>query len=255
MPDSLHSPETVIFDEANNCFYVSNSLEYDFTGTGYITKISADGKLITKYWVSGLNRPTGMTIDQTTLYIGDMDRVIVVNIGDSTILASYPAPPNPFPGVNDVTISAGGELFASASSIHAVLKLANDSMQIWAQDTINLQWANGIYGGEEGLYVAGMKLALVDYQTTVINEVTLSPAIEDFDGLLPDGNEGFFISSAGPGVNTIWHITANRETYVLSKDNYYNGDFEFIPDQNLIITPSGNVDGGEFVVRAFILNK
>ena len=60
----MAQPESVVQDPATGALYVSNIagaiMQKD--GNGFIAKLSADGKLIEREWVKGLNAPTGLAV-------------------------------------------------------------------------------------------------------------------------------------------------------------------------------------------------
>lgn len=74
----LENPESIIYDPTNTCFYVSNGTTYGVGVTGYITKVSEDGKLYSLKWLDSLNRPTGMAIAEQKLYVADVNVLSIV---------------------------------------------------------------------------------------------------------------------------------------------------------------------------------
>ena len=81
-------PESVVFDQKNEVLYVSNITEHPFNkdGTGFISKVGLDGKIIELKWVKSLNAPKGLTIVNDKLFIADVDELVEVDIATSKII-------------------------------------------------------------------------------------------------------------------------------------------------------------------------
>src|ERR1700709_199467 len=70
----LMSPESVVLDSARNEFFVSNMASHgnaSTPGDGFISRISAEGKIIELKWITGLDNPKGLAIANGHLYVGD----------------------------------------------------------------------------------------------------------------------------------------------------------------------------------------
>ena len=78
----LNEPESVIFDKNNNSIYISNingdPLKLD--KNGYISKISVDGQILDKKWITGLDAPKGMAIFNDYLFVADLNKIWKINI-------------------------------------------------------------------------------------------------------------------------------------------------------------------------------
>ena len=85
------NPESVIYDEVSDILFVSNvngsPVEKD--GNGYISKVLLDGTVLSNQWVIGLNAPKGLAIYDGTLYVADIDTLVVIDIASGTISNSY----------------------------------------------------------------------------------------------------------------------------------------------------------------------
>ncbi|HEX7151858.1 MAG TPA: PQQ-dependent sugar dehydrogenase [Thermoanaerobaculia bacterium] len=62
--DGLRAPESVIHDEEQDVYFVSN-------GAGFISKISPEGKIAALRFIDGLNAPRGMAIRGRQLWVAD----------------------------------------------------------------------------------------------------------------------------------------------------------------------------------------
>ncbi|MEO9483976.1 MAG: hypothetical protein ABJG47_11040 [Ekhidna sp.] len=237
--EGLIGCESVVFDHTTNSFYVSNSSAYDFTGKGYLSKYSADGDLIDSAWVTGLNRPTGMAILDDRLFIGDINRLVEVNIPAGEIINEYQLNGDDVPGLNDVAISHVGEVYVTASNHHAVYKLEENKLKLWVRDTMKLKWANGIVAAKKHLLVAGNSLAKIYDETRRTDLVQMSKDVNDFDGLQVLSGDGYLVSSAG-GKNCIWYVSESGISKTLIRSENYFADFEFLSNTNKLVVATGN---------------
>jgi hypothetical protein len=83
----LKIPESVLFDAQRKVLYVSNidGEPWAKDGKGSIGKVGLDGKIIAVDWVSGLNAPKGMALRGSTLYVGDVTDVVVIDVDKGTV--------------------------------------------------------------------------------------------------------------------------------------------------------------------------
>ena len=79
---AFNLPESAIFDEKNNMIYVSNISNHPFKkdGSGFISKVDLDGKIVELNWVGKLNAPKGLTIVNDKLYAADVDELVEIEI-------------------------------------------------------------------------------------------------------------------------------------------------------------------------------
>ena len=81
-------PESVCFDKANNVLYVANinGKPSNKDDNGFISKLSVEGKIIEKEWITGLHAPKGMGVYEDFLYVSDIDRVAKISIKEGKIV-------------------------------------------------------------------------------------------------------------------------------------------------------------------------
>jgi hypothetical protein len=62
--------------QATGVIYVSNinGAVMQKEGNGFISRLTADGKMLERQWVKGLNSPTGLALHDRTLYAADVDQ-------------------------------------------------------------------------------------------------------------------------------------------------------------------------------------
>lgn len=151
--NQLKSPESVAYDPGKNILYVSNidGKPEDNDSKGFISKISAtNGSIINLNWISGLNAPKGVDLDNNTgkLYVSDITDLIEIDPLNGIITNRYPVLDNS--SLNDVVIDNKGNVFASDPPNNAIFTIeTNDSgsngnsLQLWLKSK-ELNGPNGL---------------------------------------------------------------------------------------------------------------
>ncbi|TIH12702.1 hypothetical protein D0S45_17175 [Marinifilum sp. JC120] len=120
--DGFSAPESVTSD--GTYFYVSNVGEklkpMDKDGDGYISRLSAEGDVLERKYISGLNAPKGMTVLNGILYVNDIDHLKGYSVADGK-------------QVVDQDFSAEGTSF-----LNGITVIDDDKLLISAMDTGDL---------------------------------------------------------------------------------------------------------------------
>lgn len=212
----LSSPESAAFDPQTGSIFVSNVNGYAKDGNGFISRFSADGLEQEIEWLSGLDSPTGIAIYQGKLYFADYDRLVVANTIDGTILDEYPAPDSK-PSLNDVAVSADGQVFVSGSSSNSIYSLEDGELRVWKKDDNLLAMANGLFVRGQVLVHGGARWAEFDIQSKELLVSNLETTeFKDFDGIADDGCGGYLLTLIDD--KRIWHMSADRQIKPLVAD-------------------------------------
>lgn len=228
------SPESAIFDEKRQHIIVSNVNGYTKNQLGFLSRLSLQGELLDQPWIRGLNGPTGMAIWRDTLFVADIDRLVAIDLQREQIRAEYPAP-DENPGLNDVTVSAKGEVFVTGSASQAIYRLQDNKLTTWAKDD-QLKYANGIYAAKDKLWVAGYYLRWLNYADQSIHNPGLDEELVDLESVESDGKDGLIITKIGPG--PIYHLSSQGELTEIIERETYSADVEFITSTKQLIVPS-----------------
>lgn len=232
----LINVESIVYDRKNEFFYLSNGIDYKVGNDGFISKVSKNGELIKLKWVKGLNRPTGMAIHNNLLYVADVNALVIINIQSGEIIQSLMEPIENS-GLNDVAINKDGEVFVTASFVHAIFHLRGGKLELWLHDDEKLQWANGIIVENENVIVAGMQLNSININTKTIDRLNLNPEAQDFDGIETDGLGNYYLTTVEK--KAIWHLNGDKITMLKEADSYF-GDLELIRKTKKLYIPRGN---------------
>jgi sugar lactone lactonase YvrE len=237
----LLKPESAIYDSTNKIIYVSNiNGEYlAKDGNGYISKINTNGKIETLKWVTGLDNPQGMGIYKNKLYVADINRLVEINISTARIEKEYKVDTAKF--FNDVTVDNNGDVYVSDCFGGKIYQLRNNKISIWASGS-PLYQPNGLLCVSNNIFILNMgdkTIYKVNKKTKVFS--TFCTNILNPDGIVTDGNDGYFVSGAWQG--ELFHINAKGEkTLLLSLliDKTIIADIEYIPSLNLLLIPTLN---------------
>jgi outer membrane protein assembly factor BamB len=231
-PAVLTTNESAHFEESDGHIYVANieggPAEKD--GVGSISKLSRDGEILERDWVTGLHAPKGMTVKEGKLYVTDVDRLVEIDLASGEISEIYDVEGAIF--LNDADTD-GERVYFSDMRAGKILYLEDGEIKTFAENQENI---NGLRVGENktlyGLDAAGLKKYNADGSFEVINDV-----VTGGDGLIII-DEDTFLASRWQG--EIYLIRDGEETKILdtTAEECNTADIGFIPDQNLVLVPT-----------------
>ncbi len=231
----FQSAESVIYDAACDCLYVSNVNGYSKNGEGYLSRLSLTGELLEQHWVDGLNGPTGMAIDGKTLYVADIDEVVAIDLGTGRIDQRYPAPDDN-PGLNDISINPDGRLFVSGSFSQAIYELTAEGLQPWLVSD-SLRDANGLYAGQQNVMVAGYWLHAAELADKRLVKLSQSDELMDLESIETDGRGGYFITAIG--ARPLLHKVDGEAPRAILQPNRFFSGIEYINERQMLLVPVG----------------
>ena len=248
----LLNVESITYDKRQEVFYASNGLNYKPGTDGFISKLSKDGNLLELKWVTGLNRPTGMAIHDSILYVADVNSLVLINTENGRIVKRF-MEPAANSGLNDVAINKKGEVYVSASFIHSILKLDGEKLGIWLKDEEKLKWANGLITEDTELIVAGLHLTSIDTASKQATKIELNSTIKDFDGITSDGLGGYFLTTVEN--SGLFYFDGQKGIHKLMQNDTYFGDIEFNPYSKRLYSPRGKKATAEFFITEFSMKE
>jgi DNA-binding beta-propeller fold protein YncE len=207
------TPESVLFDKKNHCLYVTNiggKEPWKKDENGFISKLTPDGKILEREWVTGFNAPKGMAIFKDKLYVADVDQVVVVDIKNGKVERKLDCKGSS--SLNDVSTGKGGNILISDSGGRALYNLHNGTFTKLV-DSTSLTKPNGV------LYTQGQTYLL---DKNGINKVA-NGQVEMLVNGMPGGTDGIeqlskneFIVSCWSG--TIYYVNTKLKTKKLLLD-------------------------------------
>jgi sugar lactone lactonase YvrE len=166
----MATPESVLYDAANDRYLVSNinGKPLDADNNGFISELSPDGKVTKLKLVEGggkvtLNAPKGMVIVKGVLYVSDIDTVRAFDaktgapkgstkIAGATFLNDVTAGPDGTVYVTDSGLKAGTSDFEPTGT-DAIWSVTGGKAKLVAKST-ELNRPNGILWTDKGLLVS-----------------------------------------------------------------------------------------------------
>lgn len=193
----LADPESAAISPDGKTLYVANVAgEVDVVdGHGFISRVSRDGKMLQREWVTDLNAPKGAIVAGGRLYVSDITQLVEIDIASGQVVARYLAPGAKF--LNDVAVTPAGEVIVSDSNTARIYVLKVGHMEVWAEAPL-LKAVNGLFPEPDRLVIATMagRLLAMDYKTHAVT--VLAEGLGDGDGVAPLG-QGRYLVSVWPG--------------------------------------------------------
>ncbi|OSY87604.1 hypothetical protein WH52_10870 [Tenacibaculum holothuriorum] len=260
----MDNPESILLDSDNNVLYVSN-INGEMTnkdGNGYISKLSLDGKIIKKEWITSLNAPKGLAISNNKLYVADVDEIVEIDINTSKITAKYQAPDATF--LNDLVADENGDIYASNTfGFSSIYKLSNGTTELWLKNE-ELNLPNGLLIMHNHLFVGSWganpnsetfatevpgRLIKISLRTKKIKNVT--EPFANLDGIVRTVH-GILMSDWLSG--KLLYYSNERQSVVKILDiPKGSADVEFNPKQKVVYVPQ--MLNGRLTAYAFSSNK
>ncbi|TAE46048.1 MAG: gluconolaconase, partial [Bacteroidetes bacterium] len=163
--EGLKTPEAVCYDPLNDVLYVSNINEGpgEKDNNGFISRLSPEGKILSKEWVTGLSAPKGMAISNGNLYVSDLTDLVEINIAEGKITQRFNAPKAQF--LNDVASDAAGNIYISDSGTGEIYRLNKGKLEVWVKNAA-IQGPNGLFIKDNSLLVGvESKILALDLET------------------------------------------------------------------------------------------
>ena len=123
--DGIATPESVLYDEANDRYLVSNinGKPDGVDNNGYISELSPEGKVLKEKFISGgvgkvkLDAPKGSGISGGVLYVADISAVRLFDLKTGAPKGNIIVPGATF--LNDIAVAKDGRVYVSDSGLKA----------------------------------------------------------------------------------------------------------------------------------------
>jgi hypothetical protein len=252
-------PESVVFDAGRNEFYVSNMGTHgkDATaGDGFISRVSADGKLLEAKWVTGFDNPKGLALVAGRLYVGDDKDLVEIDVAAGQVAQRY-APADGPGDFNDVTADAAGNVYVCSGRLGTIFRLHGGVLAAWYKlDRAKTGGLNGLKAEQDRLLLGGWSvrgadgkeqlghISTVAYADQTLGRLGNQP-ICHVDGLEPDGQGGYVVSDWLTG--DVLHVSATGVPTPIMQLVRGTADLAYLIDSRQLLIPSMN----ENVLRAY----
>lgn len=222
--EGFENPESAPWDAATGAFYVSNigpgpinplGREPD----GYLSKLSAAGRLVSARWVTGLRSPKGIHRWGEDLLVADVGQLVVIDVAGAKIRRTVDLDPLGAEFPNDVTVDdRTGDAYVSDMGRNAIYRLpaGASAAEVWLESD-KLDAPNGLFLDGGTLMVASYgqdpdgdgpaarapgRLLAVDLASKAVRPLGDMGPLGNLDGLEKLGSDWIVTGS-----DRIWRVT------------------------------------------------
>lgn len=212
---SLKTAEGVVFDEVKGVYYVSciggiPVLKED--GDGFIAVLDQRGTILNPAFVTGLDAPKGMAINEGKLYVTDINEFVIIDI-ETGSMQRIAIQGSKF--LNDVALAPDGSIYFTDATTHTIHRYADGQVKEYLQDD-KLSNPNGIYVDDNTIYVVSFSVGdyfAIDIKSKSITKKAFT-AFPGGDGIAPWAG-GFVVSGWNGEVyylNSTWNTEKILDT-------------------------------------------
>lgn len=238
---TLRVPESVLYDEAGQVLFVANidGKSDELDGSGFISKVGLDGKILNLRWTSGLNAPKGMGLYRNRLYVTDVYRLVVINTETGQAEKTYDAVDPKKAFLNDVTVSKDGTVYVSDSRFDKIYRLKDDTWEVWMEGE-QLNKPNGLLAmGKDKLMIGSTKIgALRSIDVNTKTMTTVADGMAATDGIVTDGKGNFFVSDWNGQLFFVQKGGEKQQLLDSREQKINTADIEYVRSQKLLIVPT-----------------
>jgi hypothetical protein len=232
----LPTPESVLYVADKKSPYLFVSLidgQGDVVdGKGGIAKLTTEGEVIDKEWITGLNAPKGMALYENHLYVADITELVIIDIEEEKVIEKIPVADSVF--LNDVTVNSSGIVYVSDTRTNKVHRYQNGKVELYLD---NVTSANGLKALGSNLVVgAGQELLLVDAKK---NRLVIAKGFESGIDGIEMIERGEFIVSCWVGLVYYVHGDGRLELLIDSREEKINtADIGYDPTNKHLFVPN-----------------
>jgi hypothetical protein len=234
----LTTSESVIFDRKRDILYVTNLNKEPRVkdGNGFISRLSTDGKISDLKWIEGIHSPKGTGIVGDTLYVADIDELIIVDINNNKIARKIHI--NGAGMLNDITTDSEGNVYISDSDANKIYLYSNGIITEWISSGLNQP--NGLLSESGRMLLASMgSMDMVAIDPLSKSVTGIADSLGMADGISYTGKEGYYIVTDWNGEIFMVNPDKTRTSLLNTKSQQINtADCEYIIDKNLLLVPT-----------------
>ena len=234
----LTTCESVLYNESRDLLFVSciNGAPAEKNGLGFISVLKADGEVLSLDWVTGLNAPKGMGVRGNTLYVADIDQLVIINIEKAEVLEKITIEGASF--LNDVALSADGKVYFTDSDTGIIWIYDGTQAEAWI--TEGLDRPNGLCVEKNRVLLTSSgssDLKLIDKSTGNFESVT--GEIGHGDGLEFTGKDGHYLASSWSGeIFIIFPDYSKTSLLKTSSQEINSADIGFNEAEQVVYVPT-----------------
>ena len=240
--DSLFKhPESIVYNAKKSCFYVSNldkNTPSENLYTDAISKVCRNGNKVKVDWIKGISSPTGMILQNDTLFVVERNGVALVDIKKRKVIKRIPIETKGF--LNDITIDSKNRIFVTETeTIGVIYIIENDSSQVWYKGQ-DIGKVNGIFSDGNEL-ILGVNydgyLKKINTSTKEISNIEFLGE-GNIDGIQKTLSGNYLVSLFLGNLYEIGSSKGKVELMNTRDKNLFIADFTYVRELQQIIIPS-----------------
>jgi hypothetical protein len=255
-------PESVSYDPKRNVLYVSNIVGSATAkdGSGYISQVDLDGKVVEKTWVKGLNAPKGTAVLGSALFVTDIDDLVEIHIPTRQVRSRFVTLDKAM-FLNDPAVTGDERLIAlqdehpsvyvSDSVTNRIWLMDGGALSVWYDHPGTLAAPNGLVVMDDKLIVAELgdgsggagTVKQIDLKTKTLSLFSIPGEIGALDGIEPNGRGGVTVTDGRGG--RLLELMPGQPAAEIGAIEAGSADHEWIPELKLFVVP--NPKTGEVV--------
>lgn len=213
-----------------------NGVFAEKNGLGFIALLQPDGSIKEHKWLTGLNAPKGLALHGNTLYVTDIDQLVIIDVQNAGIIERLDIEGASF--LNDVAIGADGKVYFTDSDTGYIWVWSDGKLSAWI--TEGLQRPNGLFVEENRVLLTSSgseDLKIIDLASGSME--TVSSGIGHGDGIEFSGTEGYYIASSWDGeIFLIYPDYSKISLLKTSEQEINSADIGFNLKEQIIYVPT-----------------
>ncbi|HUV37086.1 MAG TPA: SMP-30/gluconolactonase/LRE family protein [Patescibacteria group bacterium] len=235
------TPESAVYDPARKVVYVSNYDMYRRDDTQFISKMTADGKMVELHWVDGIANPTGMALAGDRLYVVERRSVVEIDVNTAEVVGRHAVPQPGF--INDIAIDRSGAVYVSDSGRSVIFRYDGTRWEEWV--------SGGEIGQPNGICIQGERLIVGNNADRSLKAIDLSSkeittvarlGVGTIDGLTPDGDGRLLVSHWEGRLYRVDPSGGIEKLLDTSVPSYNIADFGYRADDGTVFIPTFSDD-------------
>jgi DNA-binding beta-propeller fold protein YncE len=234
----LKTPESVVFDAERNVLYVSNVNQnpWEKDNNGFISIMSKAGEILELEWITGFSGPKGMAIVANTLFVADLDELVLIDIEKGEIKEKVKV--QGAEGMNDITPDGQGGVYMSDSPAGKIFQYSNGVATDFIAEAPGRP--NGLFLDQGKLFTAFSQVSnFVYYNIETLEKTEIATDIGAGDGVTPTNEANTYLVSDWQGEVYIINTDGLKQSLLRTKDDGKNtADIWFILEEDLLLVPT-----------------
>ncbi|SDL14468.1 Sugar lactone lactonase YvrE [Salinimicrobium catena] len=233
----FHHPESVVFDEQQKVYYVSNMAGKE-EQDGFISKVSENGEILDTIWAKGLQDPKGLLLHGDKLFVTDISFLVEIDPASGDIISKTEV--ENAKSLNDIAADQEGNIYISDLVGNIIYKRdVSGNISEWL-NTQELERPNGLLVSEDKIFVASWgkdepgHLLQVDRKSKEIKKIS-PKGIGNLDGIQKIAPDSFYVSDWATG--DIYRINTNGRMEKVLRSEKSSGDILFLKGTEELVLP------------------